>query len=284
MLSTILIATLLSLLIGSFLNVVIYRLPQMLESRWQREAREIVGDDAELDRTGDCDQALVSFNLAWPASHCPACRQPIRAHHNIPLLSWLWLRGRCAQSAAPIALRYPLVECLAGAAGGLAVWQFGSSWTAAAAATLSFALLALTFIDLDTHLLPDELTIPLIWLGLLCNTQGLFAPLQEAVIGAVFGYLGLWIVYHGFRIVTGKEGMGFGDFKLLSALGAWFGWQLLPAILLLASGVGAAIGLALIFTGRQHRDAPIPFGPFLAAAGMTALYLRVPIVELMGLQ
>jgi len=224
----------------------------------------------------------AGFNLAWPRSHCPACQAPIRAKHLVPVVSWLWLRGRCADCSASVSMRYPIVELLGAASAALAIAHFGATTTGLAAATLSFALIALTMIDLETLLLPDELTIPLLWLGLLVNLEGRFASLDEAVIGAAVGYLALWGVYQGFRLTTGKEGMGYGDFKLLSALGAWFGWTQLPAILLLASGVGAAVGLALIFSGRQGREVPIPFGPYLAGAGIAVLYLGEPLAQITG--
>jgi len=200
----------------------------------------------------------------------------------VPVLSWLWLRGRCADCSASISMRYPIVELLGAASAALAIGHFGATTTGLAAATLCFALIALTMIDLETLLLPDELTIPLLWIGLLVNLEGRFASLDEAVIGAAVGYLALWGVYQGFRLTTGKEGMGYGDFKLLSALGAWFGWSQLPTILLLASGVGAAVGLALIFSGRQGREVPIPFGPYLAGAGIVVLYLGEPLAQITG--
>ena len=295
-----LIAALSGLIIGSFLNVLIVRMPRMLEARWQNDARAVLEEAQGNIRLGPVpagssggttahanvappDGALpAGFNLAWPRSHCPACQAPIRAKHLVPVLSWLWLRGRCADCRTPISMRYPIVELLGATSAALAIAHFGATTTGLAAATLSFALIALTMIDLETLLLPDELTIPLLWLGLLVNLEGHFASLDEAVIGAAVGYLALWGVYQGFRLTTGKEGMGYGDFKLLSALGAWFGWSQLPAILLLASGVGAAVGLALIFSGRQGREVPIPFGPYLAGAGIAVLYLGEPLSQITG--
>ena len=283
-----LIAALFGLIVGSFLNVLIVRLPRMLETRWQTDARAVLEEAQGNIRLGSWSPESAggpiqqSFNLAWPRSHCPACQAAIRTKHLVPVLSWLWLRGRCADCSASISMRYPIVELLGAASAALAVGHFGATTTGLAAATLCFALIALTMIDLETLLLPDELTIPLLWIGLLVNLEGRFASLDEAVIGAVVGYLALWGVYQGFRLTTGKEGMGYGDFKLLSALGAWFGWSQLPTILLLASGVGAAVGLALIFSGRQGREVPIPFGPYLAGAGIVVLYLGEPLAQITG--
>ena len=259
-------AALLGLLVGSFLNVLIYRLPVMLEQRWQAEARDLLAQAPP--------EVLAPFNLATPGSRCGACGTPIRPLHNIPLLSWLWLRGRAACCGAPIALRYPLVELLSALVSGACAWRYGFSPELAAALLLSWALIALAFIDLDTQLLPDDLTLPLIWIGLLLALAGVpvgSASLEEAVIGAVAGYLTLWTVYWAFRLVTGKEGMGYGDFKLLAALGAWLGWQALPQIILLSSLVGAVSGLVQIALKRQQRGATMPFGPYLAAAGWLAL-------------
>jgi len=284
----VLIAALSGLIVGSFLNVLIVRLPRMLETRWQTDARAVLEEAQGNIRLGSWSPESAggpiqqSFNLAWPRSHCPACQATIRTKHLVPLLSWLWLRGRCADCSASISMRYPIVELLGAASAALAIGHFGATTTGLAAATLCFALIALTMIDLETLLLPDELTIPLLWIGLLVNLEGRFASLDEAVIGAAVGYLALWGVYQGFRLTTGKEGMGYGDFKLLSALGAWFGWSQLPTILLLASGVGAAVGLALIFSGRQGREVPIPFGPYLAGAGIVVLYLGEPLAQITG--
>lgn len=283
-----LIAALSGLIVGSFLNVLIVRLPRMLETRWQTDARAVLEEAQGNIRLGSWSPESAggpiqqSFNLAWPRSHCPACQATIRTKHLVPVLSWLWLRGRCADCSASISMRYPIVELLGAASAALAIGHFGATTTGLAAATLCFALIALTMIDLETLLLPDELTIPLLWIGLLVNLEGRFASLDAAVIGAVVGYLALWGVYQGFRLTTGKEGMGYGDFKLLSALGAWFGWSQLPTILLLASGVGAAVGLALIFSGRQGREVPIPFGPYLAGAGIVVLYLGEPLAQITG--
>ncbi len=262
------------LLVGSFLNVVIHRLPKMMEAEWEAQAAELRGDEAV---------AAPRYNLFVPRSRCPSCGHQLGALENIPLLSWLLLRGRCKACGTAIPIRYPLVELAAGLLAALAIWQFGASWAGLGAVLLSFALLALTFIDFDTQLLPDSITLPLLWLGLLFNLWGVFAPLSEAVIGAMAGYLSLWSIYWLFRLATGKEGMGYGDFKLLAALGAWFGWTALPAIVLLASIVGSVVGIALISFARHRREVPIPFGPYLAGAGLLALYFGGPLTAFIGL-
>lgn len=270
------VAALLGLLFGSFLNVVIHRLPRMLEAEWRAQAAETAGT---------APPEAAPYNLVVPGSSCPHCGHRIRAIENIPVLSWLLLRGRCASCRAPIPVRYPLVELLAAIAAAFAVWRFGPGMAGVAAAVLSLFLIALTFIDLDTQLLPDDLTLPLLWLGLLVNLPGTgtFTDLPSAVVGAVAGYLALWSVYWLFRLATGREGMGYGDFKLLAALGAWFGWQSLPAIILLASVVGAAVGVGLIVLRSHGRATPIPFGPYLAGAGLLALYLREPLLAIYGI-
>ncbi|MCS6996128.1 MAG: prepilin peptidase [Casimicrobiaceae bacterium] len=256
-------AGLLGLVIGSFLNVVIYRLPIMLERRWQREAVEL---------RGEAPPEQPRFNLLVPPSRCPACATRIAVWDNIPVLSWLLLRGRCRACQARISPRYPLVEAMTGVLFALCVWRFGPTLQALAAMAFVAALLALAAIDLETQLLPDDLTLPLLWLGLLVNLGALFARLPDAVIGAAVGYLLLWSVYWIFRLLTGREGMGYGDFKLLGALGAWFGWQALPALLLLASVIGASVGILLILLKRGHRGSAIAFGPFLAFAGLVTLF------------
>ncbi len=253
----------LGLVVGSFLNVVIYRLPKMLELSWQQQCAEL------RDETTAPGQP---FNLLTPRSACPQCGQPIAAWHNIPLISYLLLGGKCAHCAARIPLRYPLVELASGLLCAFAAAHFGYGWTAVGAMLLIWLLLALTVIDLNTQLLPDDLTLPLLWLGLLFNLSGVFAPLSDAVIGAIAGYLALWSVYWGFRLATGKEGMGYGDFKLLAALGAWLGWQMLPLIILLSSLVGAVVGITLILFAGHQRQMPIPFGPYLAGGGLIALF------------
>jgi len=253
----------LGLCIGSFLNVVIHRLPKMLERQWQTECAEL---------TGQTPETLPPYNLLRPRSACPACRTPLGVHHNIPLISFLVLRGKCAFCGHRISSRYPVVEALTGALSVLVAWQFGWSWQTAAALLFVWVLIALTFIDLDTFLLPDSLTLPLLWAGLLFNVSGGFATLADAVIGAAAGYLSLWTVYWVFKWATGKEGMGFGDFKLLAAIGAWLGWQLLPVTILLSSCVGAVIGLTMIAMRGGDRNTAIPFGPYLAVAGVIALF------------
>ena len=258
-------AALLGLIVGSFLNVVILRLPKMLAARWERECREHLGLDAA--------PSDAPFHLALPPSHCPACGHRLRAWENIPLLSWLWLRGRCAHCATPISARYPLVEALTGLLSAVVVWHFGPGVQAAAALVLTWALIALAGIDWDQQLLPDDLTLPLLWLGLLLGMAETFTPLPDAVLGAVGGYVALWLLFHGFRLLTGKEGLGRGDFKLFAALGAWMGWQALPLIALLSSGVGIVLAVMAALAGRRQVDAPIPFGPFLAIGGwMTLLW------------
>jgi leader peptidase (prepilin peptidase)/N-methyltransferase len=264
-------AGVLGLLVGSFLNVVIHRLPKMLERGWQAQCAEL---------RGEAVATRPPYNLVVPRSACPACGHRIRALENIPVVSWLALRGRCSACGTRISARYPIVELIAGALGALAIARFGPTWQGLAACGLLWTLLALTFIDADTQLLPDDITLPLVWSGLVVNLFGLFVPLAEAVIGAVAGYLSLWIVYWAFKLIRGKEGMGYGDFKLLAALGAWLGWKLLPAIVLISSAVGAVIGIALIlFQGRDHAT-PLPFGPYLAIAGAIALFAGPPLAAL----
>ncbi len=260
-----LLTALLGLIIGSFLNVVIYRLPIMLERLWQRQCEELNHQPTAETPTGE------PFNLVYPGSRCQHCQHAIRAFENIPVLSFLWLRGKCAACGKAISWRYPAVELLTGILSLAVAWRLGISPAALAALFLTWALIALAFIDYDRQILPDDITLPLLWAGLLLNTFGLFVPLSAAVIGAATGYGSLWLVYQVFRLVTGKEGMGFGDFKLFAALGAWLGWQQLPLIILLSSFVGAIVGIVFIaFFGRDRR-LPIPFGPFLCVAGWVAL-------------
>ena len=250
------------LAIGSFLNVVIYRLPKMMEAEWQAQCAELAGRDPE---------PAPRFNLLVPGSHCPACKTPLRVRDNVPLVSFFASGGRCAHCGAAVSSRYPIVEATTAVLSAWVAWHFGFGLAGLAALALTFVLIALTFIDADTTLLPDSLTLPLLWAGLLLNTGGTFAPLSEAVIGAAAGYLILWTIYWLFKLATGKEGMGYGDFKLLAALGAWFGWKMLLPILLLSSVVGATVGMILLVLARRGRDIPIPFGPYLAAAGFIAL-------------
>lgn len=266
-------AIVLGLLVGSFLNVVIYRLPIMMEREWKRECRLI------LDLATAEQQPEPAFNLAQPNSCCPHCNSPIRPWQNIPVVSYLFLRGKCANCRAPISLRYPIIEAVTGVISGIVAWHFGADITLLAALGFSWALISLTMIDADHQLLPDQITLPLLWAGLLVNGFGLFVPLADAVWGAIGGYLSLWLVYWGFKLLTGKEGMGYGDFKLLAALGAWLGWQLLPVIIILSSLVGAVVGIAMLVIGNKDRNTAIPFGPYLAAAGWIAMLWGDQIIE-----
>ena len=269
----------LGLIVGSFLNVVILRLPRMMEQEWQR-------DCAELQDLPAPEQETLS--LSRPASHCPECKSPIKPWQNIPVFSYLVLRGRCAHCQRSIGLRYPAVELASGALSLAAAVTFGPSVSLLMALLFIWLLLALTGIDIDTQLLPDNLTLPLLWLGLAANLFEMWIDLPSAVIGAMAGYLSLWSVYWLFKLVTGKEGMGFGDFKLLAALGAWFGWQALPLIILLSSFVGAAIGITLVLVRGQDRNVPMPFGPYLAGAGLLYLFYGEPLntlyLSLTGIQ
>jgi leader peptidase (prepilin peptidase)/N-methyltransferase len=259
------VALVLGLCIGSFLNVVIHRLPKMMEREWREQC-------AELPAKPAAPAAQGRYNLLVPRSACPACGHRITAVQNIPILSWLALRGKCSACSARIAARYPLVELATGLIGAYAAWRYGPTLAALGAAAFGWALLALAVIDFDKQLLPDDITLPLLWGGLLVNLAGAFVPLRTAVIGAAAGYLSLWLVYWAFKLATGKEGMGHGDFKLLAAIGAWLGWQKLPLVILLSSVVGAAVGIALMVLARHGREKPIPFGPYLAAAGLIALF------------
>jgi leader peptidase (prepilin peptidase)/N-methyltransferase len=261
-------AGLFGLLIGSFLNVVIYRIPKMM----QRESDNYVAHESGKDLPHQ-----DRFNLMVPRSACPHCGHQITALENIPVASYLALGGKCSACKAPISIRYPAIELVSGLLSALLVWKFGSGWTGLATLGFGYALLAMTFIDFDTQLLPDDLTLPLLWAGLLVNLNGTFVPLHDAVIGAAAGYLVLWAIYWLFKLATGKEGMGYGDFKLLAALGAWLGWTMLPTIILLSSVVGAVVGISLIVFARHGRENPIPFGPYLAAAGMIAMLYGAPI-------
>jgi len=255
--------TILGMLIGSFLNVVVYRLPIMMQRDWQSQAREVL----ELEN----EEPAERFNLLLPDSSCPHCGHQIRAWENIPIISWLLLRGRCSGCKAPISKRYPLVELACGVLSGYVAWHFGFTWQAGAVLLLSWGLLAMSLIDADHQLLPDVLVLPLLWLGLIVNQSGLFASPGDAFWGAVAGYLSLWSVYWLFKLVTGKEGMGYGDFKLLAMLGAWGGWQILPLTILLSSVVGAVLGLIILRLRSAESGTPLPFGPYLAIAGWIAL-------------
>jgi|HigsolmetaAR201D_1030396.scaffolds.fasta_scaffold02531_8 leader peptidase (prepilin peptidase)/N-methyltransferase len=286
------------LIVGSFLNVVIHRLPIMLERDWKAQAREILseeqssGDAAAPPAYSLQPTASQKYNLIVPRSACPKCSAPIKAWQNIPVVSWLLLGGKCANCKAPISIRYPLVELLTGILSVLVAWKFGVHWYTAAALFFTWMLLAMGFIDFDTTLLPDQLTLLLLWVGLIVSLAGtdpmLGLPVdpKSSIIGAAAGYLSLWSVYHLFKLLTGKEGMAHGDFKLLGALGAWLGWQSLLLIVLLSSFVGAIVGITLIVTRRHDRNIPIPFGPYLSAAGWIALMwgdsIIRPYLELTG--
>ena len=259
------------LCVGSFLNVVIHRLPRMLDRQWREQCAELATESAGAAPPAP-ESAAGPYNLWTPRSACPGCGKPIAARHNVPVFSWIALRGRCAACGARITARYPLVELAGGIVAAYAAVRFGASLAALGAMVYCWCMIALTAIDLDTQLLPDDITLPLLWAGLLFNLGGTFVPLGSAVIGAIAGYLALWLVYWGFKLATGKEGMGYGDFKLLAAIGAWLGWQALPLVILLSSVVGAVVGLSMIVFGGHGRDKPIPFGPYLAAAGAIALF------------
>lgn len=262
-LAFVLCALVLGLLVGSFLNVVIHRLPIMMQRDWQSQAREFLKLPAE--------PVGAVFNLFLPHSRCPHCDHQIRAWENIPLISWLALRGKCSACKAPISKRYPLVELACGLLSGYVAWHLGFSWQTGAMLLLTWGLLVMSMIDVDHQLLPDSLVLPLLWLGLIVNSFGFFASLEDALWGAVVGYLALWSVYWLFKLVTGKEGMGYGDFKLLAMLGAWGGWQVLPLTVLLSSVVGAVLGTVMLRMQKAESGTPIPFGPYLAIAGWVAL-------------
>nr|WP_266101396.1 A24 family peptidase [Alloalcanivorax marinus] len=267
----IVVTALFGLLVGSFLNVVIHRVPKMMEAGWRREARELLDQPAEEEPV---------FNLVVPRSRCPHCGHGIRWHENIPVLSWLALKGRCSQCGTAISKRYPIIELLTALVAGLCAWRFGYGIWLPFTLYASFTLLALAVIDLDTTLLPDDLIYPLLWAGLLAALLGV-APvtLADAVVGAMAGYLSLWSLYWVFKLLTGKEGMGYGDFKLLAALGAWLGWQYLPLVILLSSVVGLVFALTMMATGAVKRGQGIPFGPYLAIAGWIALLWGEQIVN-----
>jgi len=257
-----LVCIVLGMLIGSFLNVVIYRLPKMMDRQWRAEYAELNGQEVPSGER---------FNLVVPRSGCPECGHQISALENIPLLSYLMLGGKCSACHARISPRYPVVEALTGALSGYVAWRFGFGMATLGALLFAWAMIALAFIDLDTFYLPDDISLLLLWAGLLFNLGGVFTDLQSAVIGAISGYLVLWSVFWMFKFATGKEGMGYGDFKLLAAIGAWLGWKMLPQVILLSSLVGAIVGISLMVFARHGRNVPIPFGPYLALAGLIAL-------------
>jgi leader peptidase (prepilin peptidase)/N-methyltransferase len=261
---------LLGLMVGSFLNVVIHRLPKMMEREWHAQCAELSGESISES---------APYNLLVPRSACPHCQHAIGALENIPVISYLMLRGKCQGCGAHISARYPIVEILSGILSAYAAWHFGFGLEAGAALIMVWALIALTFIDFDTQLLPDAITLPLLWLGLLLNINATFTSLTDAVIGAIAGYLVLWSVYWLFKLVTGKEGMGYGDFKLLAAIGAWLGWTMLPLTILLSSLVGAVVGIVLIVVAKHGRNIPIPFGPYLAGGGLIALFWGQPLTQ-----
>lgn len=258
-----LFAGFIGLTVGSFLNVVIHRLPRIMEREWQHQCAEL---------RGEAPPAKETYNLATPRSKCPHCSHPIAVWENIPVISYLLLKGRCSSCKAGISPRYPIVEFTTALLSAWTAWHFGPTLATLGALVFLWSLVALTGIDFDTQLLPDSITLPLIWLGLIFNLFGTYTDLGSAVIGAVAGYLSLWTVYWLFKLATGKEGMGYGDFKLLAAIGAWLGWQILPMTILLSSLVGAVVGIALILLARRGRNVPIPFGPYLAAAGLLAMF------------
>ena len=254
----------LGLCLGSFINVVAYRLPRMMDREWKRECRTILELPAAADET--------PLSLLTPASRCPSCNAAIKPWHNIPVFGWLWLRGRCASCQARIAVQYPLVEAATGLLSAACAWRFGWGPQLLPALLLTWSLVALAVIDLNTQLLPDSITLPLLWLGLLLSLAPVFAPVRSSIIGAAAGYLTLWCVYHLFRLVTGKEGMGYGDFKLLAALGAWLGWKMILPIVLGASVIGAIIGIAMKMSSSLREGRYVPFGPFLAGAGLVVVF------------
>jgi leader peptidase (prepilin peptidase)/N-methyltransferase len=267
-----------SLMVGSFLNVVIYRLPLMMERSWNAEIAEYAASQNQAVPEVDSSIAPV-FNLVKPDSSCPKCQHKIRAWENIPLISWLLLKGKCSQCKHPISVRYPLVELTTGLLSSWVAWHFGFGLAGFAVVVATWLLIAMTFIDLDTMLLPDQLTLSLLWLGLLLSIGSPLVSSQDALIGAAAGYLSLWSLYWAFKLITGKEGMGYGDFKLLAAIGAWVGWQHLPVVILLSSFVGAIVGVTLLTIQGKDKSQPIPFGPYLAAAGWLTLLYGDWIVE-----
>ena len=260
----IIVASLLGLVIGSFLNVVIHRLPIMMEMDWREQCASL--------NSPDNTAKTEKYNLISPRSTCPHCQKAIAAWHNIPVISFLLLGGRCKQCKASISWRYPAVEIISALLVGITTYKFGFSLNTLAASTFVLALLTLTFIDMDTQLLPDNITLPLLWLGLLFNLNGGFTDIQSSIVGAAAGYLILWSIYWLFKLTTGKEGMGHGDFKMLAAIGAWFGWTMLPAVILLSSIAGSIIGIGLILFAKKGRNTTIPFGPYLALGGIAALF------------
>ncbi len=276
------LAGVLGLMVGSFLNVIVYRLPVMMQREWRSECLGfLVQSTAETDEKAlntavvdaqNKDAALYKpFNLTLPLSRCPKCQSAIKPYQNIPVISYIFLRGKCAACKNPIPIRYPAIEALTGLCSAVVAWKIGFDVALPWALLLTWCLISLSFIDIDHQLLPDSMTLPMMWLGLILSLFGIFAGCDSSIIGAAAGYLSLWTVYQVFKLITGKEGMGYGDFKLLALLGAWFGWQYLPVIIMLSSLVGAVLGISMILFAKQDRAIPIPFGPYLAAAGWIAL-------------
>jgi len=257
------LCTTIGLVAGSFLNVIIFRLPKMMEREWDQQCSEL---------RGETTKPLPTLNLVKPCSECPHCKHKITALESIPIISYLALRGRCSQCNTSITLRYPIMEALTGIMSGFIAWHFGYGFITVAALIFVWSMIALAFIDLDTQLLPDAVTLPLLWIGLLINLGNGFTDISSAVIGAASGYIFLWLIYWCFKISTGKEGMGYGDFKLLAVIGAWFGWKMLPLVILLSSLAGAVIGIGLIIVAKNKRDTPFPFGPYLVGGGLVALF------------
>ncbi len=288
------IAMVVGLVVGSFLNVVIFRLPEIMKRSWRIDCEDFLAESSARSSGSTISQTdthtnIAPFNLAFPGSHCPKCKADIKPWENIPVLSYLFLKGACNNCHERISPRYPIIELVTGLLTALVAYLFGATGAALLGMILTWALIALTMIDVDHQLLPDSITLPLLWLGLLANTFGVYTDLESAVFGAVAGYLSLWSVYWVFKLVTGKEGMGYGDFKLLAALGAWMGWQALPLIIILSSFVGAAIGIVGILIAGRDKNIPIPFGPYLAIAGwiaflwgdrITGLYLKIAGIAL----
>ena len=262
------------LLLGSFLNVVILRFPVMMEAEWKSQCRELL----DCNDCGNSDEKEETFNLAFPNSQCPSCKTELKAWDNIPVLSFLLLRGKCRYCSTSISARYPLIELASATLSAYTAQHFGLGWQCAAALVLVWGLIALSMIDFDHQLLPDDFTLPLLWLGLLLSLFGVFTDLHSAVIGAMVGYLSLWSVYWLFKLATGKEGMGYGDFKLLAVFGAWFGWEIIPLVIILSSVVGAFVGIGMILVLGRNKNIPIPFGPYLAAAGWIAMLWGEPII------
>lgn len=275
----IIFSLLLGLIVGSFLNVVIYRLPVMMEREWTDQCCDFLEVDDEIKKAKKPHADIENFNLSKPNSHCPQCDHAITPLENIPVLSYLFLKGKCSQCKTSISLRYPAIEIVCSLLSCLVVMTFGITWIALALLVFTWSLIVLTMIDFDHQLLPDDITLPLLWLGLIVNSFGLLTSIENALWGAAIGYMTLWCVFWLFKLVTGKDGLGYGDFKLLAVLGAWMGWQALPVIIILSSMVGAVIGLSLMMFKGRDKNVPMPFGPFLAGAGFIYLFWGQQIVN-----